>query len=211
MNPVELLQIFVSPKDTMRPQFCTPYEREDGWVYATNQHIAIRIKKEKVGVDFPTTYSENRAYPKCPIPDESYNTTITLDALKEAMNELPEIEEVVKCSDCGGFGRVEWQYEADDGEMYYHDFVCPVCNGNGDLGKTGKKVKDPGFYFSIEGMVYCQKAIIPLIKAMEMLNIESIVSVARSCGCLLLTVGDYIEIIMAGGIALAEKKVIKVQ
>lgn len=207
--PVDLLNLFVAPADTMRPQFRTPYECKDGWVYASNLHIAIRIKKELIGVDFPSTYAEGRNYPKLPIPTDPFEATISLKALKRAMKKLPEVDEVKICDECNGSGRVEWEYEAEDGEMYYDTFDCPVCHGMGDFGKTGRKVKDTHAYFLIEDMAYPYVEILPLIKVMEMLGIENIKAVARSCGNLRLVVGDYLEIIMAGGIG-GNHKIIKV-
>lgn len=215
MIPVVLLSLFVAPADTIRPQFRHPYECGDGWVYASNLHIAIRIKKKKVGVDFPSTYTpyagaEERRYPNLPIPTDHFKATISLKALKKAMNRVPEVEEENICEECHGSGRVEWEYEAEDGEVYNDTFDCPVCHGQGDLGKTGRKIKDPKFYLLIEGMAYPQIEITPLIKAMEMLKIDSIKAVARSCGNLKLVVGDDIEIIMAGGYA-GTQKYIKVK
>lgn len=77
----------------------------------------------------------------------------TYMALRRALDECPLVNEMVteeheeECKECGGTGKVEWEYTDDKLHTHFHDFDCPKCGGDGVIIHekeiyTGKKVHD---------------------------------------------------------------------
>lgn len=76
--------------------------------------------------------------------------TIERSQIKDALDKTPRIKEVieksVECTECNGWGEVEWTYGA-----YTDDDDCPVCNGTGE--GLSKKVETGKMIFTFEYVV----------------------------------------------------------
>lgn len=121
-------------KEEYRPVMHKPFE-VDGFVYATDAHVLVRIIKDryklkldnphkplnlsKISFDFVSSE-------KLKLNKKDFDKLKTKDELKEVGN-------IEKCDSCDGFGEVEWEFES-----YTRDFDCPVCDGEGKIGKSEK-------------------------------------------------------------------------
>lgn len=76
--------------------------------------------------------------------------TIERSHIKDALDKIPRIKEVieesVECTECNGWGEVEWTYKA-----YTNNDDCPVCNGTGE--GLSKKVETGQMIFTFEYVV----------------------------------------------------------
>ncbi len=167
-NYEEILELFVG-NDELRPQMNTPFEI-DNYVYSTDAHTLIRVKKELVKQD----YSSNKTISSAEnFIAKKYPCSISVEELKGHISEIPLIDEVefidnsVECNECNGCGEVEWEYE-----NYTKDDNCPKCDGSGRVGarkevKTGNKILDPDYKLEIQSRKYSVIFIERLIKVAD--------------------------------------------
>ena len=150
-NETGLLAMFTNP-DGLRAftyvPFLHPVYNE---VWATDGHVIIRISPDRLNGHYePIKGCEDIKLPKVLEP---CHLSCTYKAIRQAMDACPLVDEVVTeeneedCKECGGFGEVEWEYTDDNLHRYFHNFDCPVCDGEGVIihkseTHTGKKVHD---------------------------------------------------------------------
>lgn len=142
---------------------------QDGFIYATDTYKIIRIEKSKCNLEYetherqPKDYSQLFPTPKC---------SLTLDVAKtlQEIANLPYAETIrfkdkeCKCKECNGSGEVEWNYTSDDGDEYFNDFDCPVCDGSGYIKtkriyRNERNIAINGISFQIEHLVVALESI----------------------------------------------------
>lgn len=141
----------------------------DNFVYAFSNYMGIRFNKKFI--DFEVKESEISEYKKKAITlnffkkfnsrKEKILQIDEIDFLKyKTIDEEIEVDNEKECEECDGHGEVTWTYG-----KYKEMFNCPVCSGDGILGKrwkekTGLKcfgntlVKFGDFYLRLE-LFYC--------------------------------------------------------
>lgn len=177
-NEQELLSLFYD-KDDIRPSMSAPYLK-NGYVCATESHILIRIKAETLNGEYKEVDGLNLTLPRY-----NCNFTISLQDIKTALANIPQVEEVkrfggnVICQECNGEGEVEWEYRDKRGHYYYDYFECPACNGSGYLDaptsiKTGKKIPDLDSPIRVRNEPIRAAFIEILGKAMEIIGVDKV-------------------------------------
>lgn len=138
----ELLREFcdidgVEWREWMTHPFVNTAHGDDVW--ATDGHAALmvdarlipgKVKYDRLEKPLTTWADDRRAV-----------ATFTIDALRQTIDRCPkqeimEVDEEEKeCPECGGSGKVEWEYTASHGDQHWYEaeFDCPVCNGEGIL------------------------------------------------------------------------------
>lgn len=136
MNTEQILSLFKSPPDGMRPNLEKIF-RIDEWVYSTDGMILIRTKYENC--DFVVESPENA--PRCEEVIPKVNKKSELIINKSDFDKLiteDEYEEAeIDCKVCDGHGEVEWEFE-----RWTREDDCPNCDGSGyedSRKKTGNK------------------------------------------------------------------------
>lgn len=179
--------------------FCYKPFYRDGYVYATDRAIMVRVPYSKLRglydrVDYP------KRIPALPTPNCNYK--LPLDTLIKTIKSIPA-EEVVpvqgieaECNECEGTGIVEWTYEDSDGEDHRDNFDCPICNGMGKV-KTKKYLRE-WRCISINETVLSVRTLMKLAEAMHIAGIEtaSILNLPIGCTPTLVRLGEDIEIII---------------
>lgn len=165
----EILNGYIS-SDELREAYNTPFT-QDGYVVATNGHILIRIPEGKVDIKY-----EKRDKPNVGlifVLQEECDIPISFSKLKKMYDDIPEVDEEEECEACSGDGKVEYEFVWDN-TSYTLDEDCPVCDGSGYLGKTGKKVKDPEKRIKIGNAKFSNRYIKQIIDTMQMFEFTSI-------------------------------------
>lgn len=161
-----LLDLFVYTEDDMRPSLEKPME-QDGYICATDTHIAIRIKKEMLTGEYDCRESPNFAR-VFPTPKREY--FITQRAITEAIAKCGLDEALyVDCPECKGSGEVEWHYHDKDGDTHTQEDYCPVCGGDGNAFNGANK------YVLLAGdKAFQAHYLIRILKAMRLLGADAI-------------------------------------
>lgn len=134
-----LLETFCC-KDDSRPSLRKPI-MQDGYLHATNTHIAIRIRKDLMPSTATYIVHERPDFARVFFPRKysaTLNTKLLGDAIKETCGDNPS--EFIDCPECGGFGKVEWEYIDKDRDTHCRDFECPICDGDGSIQVSKHKV-----------------------------------------------------------------------
>lgn len=150
-NETELLEMFTNG-DGVRAYTYVPFLHPVyNEVWATEGHIIIRISPDRLNKHYePVKGCERLKRPKVLKP---CHMSCTYKALRQALDACPLVDEVVteeheeECKECGGTGKVEWEYTDDKSYTHFHDFDCPMCDGDGVITRekeiyTGKKFHD---------------------------------------------------------------------
>lgn len=178
-NEAELLDKFCdkSFSNPLRsaPFFNTKYNE----VWSTDGYALIRIKPEILSGEYP---KKKLGFPEleCPCKKE-----ITVEAIKQAWDECPKIDEeviiqdAVECEDCDGSGYVIWEYRDIHGHTHEHESDCPVCDGTGEIKpkktkKTGKQIANEDAVIKISNACFRARIISKLKFAMDFLGITSV-------------------------------------
>jgi hypothetical protein len=181
MNNTDKALNSIIKQNDMRVWMNTPFLLGN-YVYSTDAHSLIRFRKE----DLSEIYKECSKPNNAEYASKLYNVEfkdileIKVNDLKKAIDKVPFVEEYEntdlegKCNECEGSGEVEWEYEG-----HLSDFDCPVCNGEGSLTeskriKTGRKVKDEGYFIDINFSRLRIAMIEELIKIASILNVEKV-------------------------------------
>jgi hypothetical protein len=165
--------------------FSKPFQ-QDGYLYATDRHIMIRIRK-----------NDCSSYPKMTdidvsklFPETGSEQILTLINLEKMLSEVEMVEEViekqteVECEDCNGEGCVPWFFGG-----YEKEADCPVCFGTGTVSKTvaektGKMVLDRNSPLKILGLFFLPNHIDIIVKTMKLLEIDEVTfKVSRNAYC----------------------------
>ena len=182
-NETELLEMFTADDGykayTYVPFFHPTYNE----VWATEGHVIIRISPDRLNGHYePVKGCEKLKLPKVSKPCE---LSCTLAAIRQALDACPLVDEVIteeyeeKCKECGGTGDVEWEYTDDNLETHYHDFECPVCEGDGVIRRekeihTGKKVHDDKAIIKIGNAIFGWYFLDIVAKALEHIEADVI-------------------------------------
>lgn len=182
-NDGELLGLFTD-YDAIRPYMYTPFFHPTyNEVWATEGHVIIRISPERLNRHYePVVGCEKLKLPKIQNPCQ---LSCTLDAIKQALDACPLVDEVIteeceeKCKECGGTGDVEWEYTDDDLYTHYYDFDCPKCDGKGVIRRekeihTGKKVHDENAIVKIGNAIFRWYFLDIVAKALEHIGADVI-------------------------------------
>lgn len=134
-NETELLEMFTA-EDGVRAftyvPFLHPVYNE---VWATDGYVIIRISPDRLNKHYEPVYGcEILKLPKVLRP---CHLSCTYKAIRQALDACPLVDEVVtgenegECKECGGTGKVKWEYTDDNLYTHYHNFDCPKCSGKG--------------------------------------------------------------------------------
>lgn len=183
-----LLDIFIYREDDMRPSLEKPME-QDGYICATDTHIAIRIKKEMLTGEYEQRDAPNFARI---FPASKPKYSITLKAILEAIAKcgLDEVR-YVDCPECNGSGEVDWYYHDKDGDTHTHEDKCPVCRGDGTAFNGVRR-------FIFLGNEYAFQAyyLICIVKAMRLLGVDTIRVTPKNCNGWLFEPCEGVEIVL---------------
>lgn len=112
--------------DELRPKFKQIHKDENGFVYATNSHILIRLKENLLHGE----YKEVEKYPNCEkffelLQKDNLNTkNIPVNDLVQVLTNLKWVIQKLDCEYCEGEGTCECQCCGQDTE-------CKKCGGTG--------------------------------------------------------------------------------
>ena len=173
-NEEKVLGLFID-KNSERLELTCPFIR-DGYVFATDASILIRVKKEFT----KNKYSDGKINANNAFINTDSEITMTLNELKNTLLEVPKVEEVetigedIICDECDGDGFVEWEYK-----HWEKDFECPICDGSGYLHesrevKTGNYVPDKYHKIKIADRYIAVKYATIIIEALELLKVKQI-------------------------------------
>ena len=143
-DELKLLNLFCSKNDS-NPLLRTPFlNTRYNEVWSTDRYSLIRFTSKKFNGDYLTG--------ELPLPEQkcACKKKITLEAIEEALNKCPQVDEeiivqeAIGCIECDDSGEVFWEYKDCNGHTYEHLYPCPVCNGTGEKSpklcvKTGRK------------------------------------------------------------------------
>lgn len=150
---------------------------QDGYVYASNGHIMIRVKDDSL-LDNPMYGEQSKPQSSHLFDGMEDAGTITISDILELKNKVELIDELeldgenVKCDECDGWGEVEWEYD-----RWTKDFDCPACDGTGYSDKeiynpTGRKITDPEGGIFIVDRHFKVKLVNALLETMEFFNVD---------------------------------------
>lgn len=151
-----------------------PFYR-DGFVYATNRNILVRVPYRDLERLYDTV-DKPKNLPKFPEP--TCQLDLPISVLVETFKSIPKVEErsvkgkAAECDECEGSGEVEWTYEDSDGEEHQKYFDCPICEGLGKV-KT-KKFYREWLYTSINGVALRNNELMIMAEAANDLGLSSI-------------------------------------
>lgn len=178
-NEAELLNKFCDKthiKEILtEPFFNTNYNE----VWSSDGVVLIRINPKVLTNEYP---KKKLGFPKLESP---CNKRITLEAVNQALDDCPKIDEeiviqdVVECEDCNGSGYVTWEYMDIHGHAHEHESDCPVCDGTGEIEperakKTGKQITDEDAVINIGNACFRARIISKLKFALDFLGITSV-------------------------------------
>jgi hypothetical protein len=175
-NEKEVLEMYTD-EDHLRPVFKTPFA-QNGYVYATDGKILIRVPESAVGEAYPHAEKPNAS---AVFIDTGKEASVTIRQLKKMLAKVKPIEEVhtvgkdVECEECRGFWEVTWSYE-----RWEKDFECPVCNGSGyssrkEEAPTGKMILDKLAPVRLVDRLFRAGYLQTIVKTMELLGIHKVV------------------------------------
>lgn len=151
-----------------------PFYR-DGFVYATNRTILVRVPYK----DLQRLYEPVDSPKNLPqFPEPTCDIELPISVLVETFKSIPKVEERrvegkdAECDECEGTGEVEWTYEDSDGEEHQKNFDCPICEGYGKV-KT-KEFYREWLYTSINGVAFRNNELIIMAEAAHDLGLSSI-------------------------------------
>lgn len=161
-----IFDIFVYSEDDNRPTLEKPME-QDGYICATDAHIAIRIRKEMLNGEYESRETPNFARV---FPESKPEFFITFRAITEAISTCGLDETMyADCPECNGSGDVDWYYHDNNGDTHTHEDKCPVCGGDGQIFNGIKK------YISFSKEICFQAHyLIRILKTMRLLGAETI-------------------------------------
>lgn len=114
------------------PEWCKKPRPYDGYIYATDRHLLLRIKQSLCNGEYEANPFQPKDISKC-FPKADTKLLLDIHKVAEIIKRLEPTETVFVCGECGGDGRVSWTYEDRDGEEYSEMGDCPVCNGTGKV------------------------------------------------------------------------------
>ena len=182
-NEKKALQMFCSDDEYYRKKLTRPFiiESCDDKVVATDGYIMLIVDRKLLRCKYETD--------KLNIPQqscESISIPISFAAIDEAYHLLQlEDEEVSEdgkdkdCPECLGEGKVEFEYNAENGETYYHVCDCPICEGTGIRAdyvpvKTGRMLIPAGSVFVMRHTIFDARRVWKVVEALRLMGFEQI-------------------------------------
>lgn len=170
----QILNLYVAKDD--RAMLQNPFI-QDGYVYAANGHIMIRVKDASL-LDNPMYREQSKPQSSHLFDGMEDAGTITMTNILELKNKVELIDELeldgenVKCDECDGWGEVEWEYD-----RWTKDFDCPACDGSGYSDKetynpTGRKITNPEGGIFIVDRHFKVKLVDVLLETMQYFNVD---------------------------------------
>lgn len=187
---------FVS-NDRLRPALKYPFWQHDK-LCATSGRVLIRIDKNLVDdPDLVPKFPKNQKLPETNsvIPETTLNIPLTQQKIKKAVQKADIVDEYTPCEECYNTGIVEWYYESLEG-LYKKEDKCPVCDGEGHLGKNGNKIPDPKQLYQIKRLFFTGETIAWLLEVMDLLETSKLTVSGQNPYVLLLTMPG-VEILIA--------------
>lgn len=178
-NETELLNKFCNVFH-VKPLLRTPFlNTEYNEVWSTDGRVFIGINPEILAKEYP---KGKHPFPKL---EFSCEKTITIEALNEAFNSCPMVDEeivvedAVKCEECDGSGTVYWEYTGNHLNTHERLMDCPICNGEGEIEpcktkKTGKKIIAEDTVVEVRNAHFFANQLRLLKTAMEYLNADTV-------------------------------------
>jgi predicted nucleic-acid-binding Zn-ribbon protein len=172
---VNVLNVFTG-KDELRPWIEKPFFI-DNLAIATDCHQLIFFDKKLVAIELPLCENQNPQLILNNIPEQrNCNFKLNIDEIENCFKTAPitdvlkTVGEDIKCSECGGDGEVEWEYES-----WTKDFECPKCDGDGYESEsrqipTGEKELDKTSLVDVKNSRFSIKMIERLLKVKNLLS-----------------------------------------
>ena len=175
MNQTDLFNIFTG-SDPCHPVYAKPFDYY-GNVYATDAHSIIRCHKDFIDFELSNPFTPPNCDAVFPVLDSPRNVITSIEDFEifKTFDELLNEDEYIDCDECGGSGRVEWEYKTF-AEKHY----CPVCEGLGlsckaKLMPTGNKIfPTEGCYATIDGVFFNINILYKVFKAQKIIGGEII-------------------------------------
>lgn len=180
----EALQMFCGKEEGLyRELYKQPYANE-----ADNMKIIATDGKAMLIVDKSLTKCKYKTISQA-IPTftgGAVNIEIEFSTIDKAYEKLEFEKEMVskdggtkECEDCEGTGHVDFEFESIDGELYYIEEDCPVCDGTGEregyeLVETGRQVPCDNQCYLIGGVYFREDIITRVVSALRLMGFERI-------------------------------------
>ena len=189
-NEKKALKMFCSEDTIFRKQLTRPFidDLYDGKVIATDGYVLLIVDRKMLRCKYETDSL------KIP-PQQSYkpiSIPISFAAIDDAYNQLELVPEEVSedgkdkdCPECLGEGKVEFEYNAENGETYYHLCNCPICDGTGIREdyvpvKTGRMLVPKGSVFIMHRTYFDVRRVWKVIEALRLMGFEQMTWVGES-------------------------------
>jgi hypothetical protein len=188
-NEKQALQMFCSPDTYFRTKLTRPFidDEFDGKVIATDGYVLLIVDKKLLRCKYETDSQK--------IPQMSCNRIsipISFAAIDDAYNRLELVPEEVaedgrdkECLECCGEGQVEFEYNAENGQTYFHYCKCPICDGTGIRDdyvpvKTGRMLVPPGSVFIMHRTYFDARRVWKVVEALRLMGFEQMTWVGES-------------------------------
>lgn len=182
----DLLPFCADPAyELLRPWIKEPWVSEKtGDVWASEGHSVLILKRSLVAGRLKKYHYGD----KIKIPQEDMRVTIEfadIDAAYDKVEKYPETikvvtDEIDECLDCGGTGKVAWEYTDLDGNT--HDLIeeCPVCHGEKQVRVvveklTGRMLPRPHQFFRLHKVIFDVGMFMNIVNALRNLGFSQLV------------------------------------
>lgn len=117
---------FYCGNDSLRPLLNIPNLDENGYVYATNAHVLIKVKKENLINEYKTEPKYPNAEKMFSQLESSETVSIKTESIISLLSMLKWYKQqlIIDCEKCDGQGEIECSHCG-------HDSECKECNGTG--------------------------------------------------------------------------------
>lgn len=124
---------FFTANDKLRPVMQEIHKDADGYIYATDAHVLIRIPADKVGNEYKSIEkfpNAGKLISEALNKPDNISRTIAVDDLIMVLSKAKWYKQMQgdDCPDCDGSGDVEC-------EACGHSHDCERCNGEGETNK----------------------------------------------------------------------------
>lgn len=188
-NEKKALQMFCSDDVVMRKKLTRPFidSMHDDKVIATDGYIMLIVDKKLLRCKYETDNLNllHQGHKPISIPinfktiDDAYN----LLQLEE--EEVAEDGKDKDCPECCGSGKVDFEFTAENGEIYYHECDCPICEGTGIRAdyvpvKTGRMLIPFGAVFIMHNSYFDARRVWKAVTALRLMGFEQMTWVGES-------------------------------
>lgn len=162
--------------DGLRQWMSKPFE-QDGFIYATDSMVLIRISKSIINEVFDSIEK-----PICQsiIPSSNCSELISVNNIDfeqyKTENELIESVDEKECGLCDGSGKMTESYY-HNGKYYEATFDCPVCDGTGyeersRMIPSGKLTFNSSIRIRIKDNLFDLKRFYKLVEVKQLINCD---------------------------------------